>query len=124
MIRRGDHRLQEISFALARRVFVLWRNPLFRDSVRLLLQHPDIELVGIAPEYAAAVPDIVSTRPDTILAEEVEGHLPAGVLESLEDEAQALRVVGLSIEDNLLRIFRREQSELVNSEDLLRLVLE
>jgi hypothetical protein len=29
-----------------RRVFVIWANPIFRESVRLLLRHPDVEWVG------------------------------------------------------------------------------
>jgi len=29
-----------------KQVYVIWTNPLFRETVHLLLDHPDIELVG------------------------------------------------------------------------------
>ena len=56
-----------------RRVFVIWMNPLFHESVRLLLSHPDVEWVGATSDHAAAHEQIMKLRADTILIEEGEG---------------------------------------------------
>ena len=33
------------------RVFIIWSYPLFHESVRLFLEHPDIKLVGATSDF-------------------------------------------------------------------------
>ncbi len=106
-----------------RRVFVIWTYPLFHELVRLLLSHPDVEWEGATSDHAAVHAQIASLRPDTILIEEEEeGGVSAEVLDILEASASDVRVMRLSLADNELSVYHREQRKLVRAEDLLSLV--
>jgi len=106
-----------------RRVFVIWTHPLFHESVRLLLQHPDVEWAGATSDRVVAQAQIMSLRPDTILIEEEEGSdASAEALEILAASSADMRVVRLSLADNELKIYHREQRTVGRAEDLLHLV--
>jgi DNA-binding NarL/FixJ family response regulator len=107
----------------ARRVFVVWTHPIFRESVRLLLRHPGIEWVGATSDYAAAKDEILSVRPDTVLVEGIAGSMPTEVMEILEASLWNVRVIGLSLADNELSVYHREHRTVARGEELLRLVL-
>jgi DNA-binding NarL/FixJ family response regulator len=107
----------------AKRVFVVWKHPIFRQSVRLLLDHPDVEWVGESPDFVAVHSILAGLQPDTILVEESEGKISTNALEILEASSWNVRVVGLSLDDNRLSVYRREQQTVGKSKDLLHLVL-
>lgn len=107
----------------ARRVFVIWTHPIFYESVRLLLNHPDVELVGATSDYVAAKDEILDLQPDTILIEEAGASVRAEVMGILETSPWSVRVIGLSLAYNELRVYHREQRTVAREEDLLRLVL-
>lgn len=109
---------------MSRRLFMVWSSPLFRDSIYLLLDHPDLEWLGTASDYAAAQEEIHRLHPDTIVVEEVEGGLPAKMIELLENENSVLQLVSVSLEDNRLRIFTRENRAVAEAGDLLQLILQ
>lgn len=106
----------------ARRVFVIWTHPIFYESVRLLLNHPDIEFVGATSDYGAAKDEVLGLQPDTILIEQVSGGVRPEVIGILEDSPLSMRVIGLSLADNELSIYHREQRTIGHSEDLIRLI--
>jgi DNA-binding NarL/FixJ family response regulator len=106
----------------ARRVFVIWTHPIFRESVRLLLNHPDIEWVGATSDIAIAKDQVSRLRPDTILFEEVEGNVLAGMVELLEASPWHMRIFGLGLVDNQLRVYQREELTICQPEDLLQLI--
>ncbi len=108
----------------ARRVFVIWTHPIFHESVRLLLNHPDVEWVGATSDYAAAKDEVLDLQPDTILVEEIAGNIPVEVLEIMEASSQNVRVIGLSLADNELSVYYHEQRTVGQAEDLLRLILD
>ena len=106
------------------RVFVIWTHPLFHESMRLLLKHPDIEWVGATSDHAAARDQIVSLGPDTILIEVEEGrHTPAETLEILAASSSDMRVIQLGLVNNQLIVYHREHRTVGQAEDLLRLIL-
>lgn len=105
------------------RVFVIWTHPLFHASVVLLLKNPNIELVGTTSDYAEAVDEISRHQPDTILIEKTGTKVPAEVLQILENSSWKVRVIGLSLEDNELSIYHREQQTVGQVGDLLRFIL-
>ena len=107
-----------------RRVFVIWTHPLFHESVRRILSHPEIEWLGATTDHATAHDQIVSLQPDTILVEEEEGGGPlAGVLELLEAGSHDVRVIRLSLAGNELSVYHCEHRTMEQAEDLLRLIL-
>ncbi len=107
-----------------RRVFVIWRHPLFLESVRRLLVDPRIEWIGANSDHAAARAQVVSLRPDTILVEEADDDaVHANVIELLEAASSDSRVFRLSLAENQLSVFHREQRTVGEAGDLLRMVL-
>lgn len=108
----------------SRRVFVIWINPLFYESVHMLLNHPSIEWAGATADYAAAGDQIVNLQPDTILIEEEEdGTVPASMLGILEVCPPDVRVIRLSLSGNDLSVYHRERQTIERAEDLLQLIL-
>jgi len=105
------------------RVFIIWTNPLFHTSMVLLLDDPQIEVVGDTSNYTAAWQQISAQRPDTILIEKTGNVVPAEVLEILENSTWKVRVMGLSLADNELSIYHREQQTVAQIGDLLRFIL-
>ena len=105
------------------RVFVYWSNPLFIDSVRQLLRHPEIEIVGESAEYAVTRTQILALKPDVVIAEkdvagEVDDANSIGILRG------GPRLIRVSLANNDLSVYERQQRTMANAEDLLHLILE
>lgn len=109
---------------MSRRLFMIWSTPIFRDSIFLLLDHPEIEWLGAASDYEAVQEEIHQLHPDAIVVEEVDGGLPDKVIELLETNNSVRQLICVSLEDNRLRIFTRENKAVAEASDLLQLVLE
>lgn len=105
-----------------RRVFIIWTNPLFHASVVLLLNSPDIEVIGATPDYASACKEITKHEPDTVLFEKTGAGIPAEVVDVLETSTWAIRVFGLSLDDNELNVYHRERQIMGQAGDLLRII--
>ena len=109
---------------VSRRTFIVWANPLFRDSVLALLQHPDVECVGAANDEEVSVEKILSAEPDTILVEETAGELSATLMALFNQPSFRGRLVSLNLSDNRLRVFEQEQQTALHAEDILELILQ
>ena len=107
---------------VVQRVFVIWTNPLFHDSVRMILNHPDVEWVGSTSDYTTARDKILSLQPSVVIVEEVEGANPALVFSILEWCNWNMRVINLSLTDNKYYVYHRQQKIVGQAEDLLRLI--
>ena len=108
----------------ARRVFVIWINPIFRESIRLLLADPAIECVGMTTDYEGAQEEILNGDVDTILVEVEEGRIPRKVLDILDATTFSGRLISCSLNDNRLDVYHREQWTVAYPEDLLHLILQ
>jgi hypothetical protein len=106
-----------------RRVFVIWTNPLFHESVRLLLSHPDVIWVGATTDLTTAPEEIMRLHPDTLLFEKTSASIPADVMEILGVETWDIRIIELSLDNNELSLYHREHQEVVEAGDLLQFVL-
>ena len=106
---------------VARRVFVIWTHPLFLEAVRLLLNCPEIEWLGETSDHHLAREQIAALRPDTVLVEEDQNVL-AEIVEILEADAGATKVIRLSLEANTLSVYHREDRTITHADDLLRLI--
>ena len=107
----------------ARSVYVIWNHPLFHDSVRLLLQHPDIHFVGGNSDYTIALAEIADLRPDTILLEDMGEEKPNRVMKILESSRWEVLVVLISLANNQVNVYRHEQRTVGHTDDLFNLVL-
>lgn len=105
------------------RVFVCWTHPLFYESVRRLLQHPEVALVGHSSNYTSSLKQIEALKPDAVIIEQTE--------RTQEFEGEALgglqsgsMVISLNLTDNKLSVYSKRQQTVVDAEDLLRIILE
>lgn len=106
-----------------RRVYVIWTNPLFCESARLMLKHPDLVWLGSAQNMNTAREEILKMRPDTIVFERIKDDFPAALLELLEVDSREMRIIGLSLGDNEISLLHREQQTVAAAGDLLQYVL-
>jgi AmiR/NasT family two-component response regulator len=103
-------------------VFIIWSHPLSYESMRLLLNHPEVEIVGATADYANAQEEITRLKPDTIIFEETEDGARTVALAILESSHWVRRIIGFSLDDNQLIIYRREERTVMRAEDLLSLI--
>ncbi len=108
-----------------RRVFIAWSHSLFYGSVRLLLNHPGIEVVGASRESEIVWSEIINLSPDTIIIERRgEDDSPvAGTRILWESATWKPRIIHAGLHDNIAQVCRCEQHTLEHAEDLLLLVL-
>ena len=106
-----------------RRVFVIWTHPLFHETARLLLKHPDVIWVGAAQDISIVHEEILKLQPDTILFERTVAGFPADLMEIIQADTWDVRLIGLSLEDNKINLFQREHQTVVEAGDLLQFVL-
>jgi DNA-binding NarL/FixJ family response regulator len=106
-------------------VYVIWTHPLFHDSLRQLLDHPEINWVGAASDFTIAVEEISRLQPDTILIEELEGESTTYTFMKIVEKFDwKLRVVGVSLNDNQLSVYQHVQETVGQPEDLIRLIIQ
>ncbi len=80
--------------------------------------------MGATSDHAAALEQIVDLGADTILIEDEHGGPSfAETLNILDASSTNSRVVRLSLADNELKVYHREQMAVGHGEDLLRLIL-
>jgi DNA-binding NarL/FixJ family response regulator len=104
------------------RVFIIWSHELFYESVHILLDHPDIEEVGASAKSSSTHSEIEKLRPDIILVEEATETSRTEVLQMLEDCVWNPRIISLSLQDNELMVYHREQRTIEQVDDLLFLI--
>lgn len=113
---------------MARKVFIIWANPLFRDTVCLLLDYPGIELVGMNSVFAVAHRDIEKLQPHSVIVEEAEqdenSTTISDVMQILETSAWCPRVILMSLKDNQLSVYYREQQTINTKEQLIQIIID
>jgi AmiR/NasT family two-component response regulator len=109
--------------AAKRRVFIVWANPLFVSSLRLVLQHPDIEWTGSAIDDADLPARIAAIQPDTVLVEVEDESSLHHVTSLLKLNQGSVRVISLNLLDNQITVWNIGQEQLIEKDDLIRLVL-
>jgi DNA-binding NarL/FixJ family response regulator len=106
-----------------RQVFVIWTHPLFRESLSLLLHHPQIELVGETCDYVTASQEIEKLRPDTLLIEETEGNPARELINEIKQQPWEMRILFMNLMDNQLNFFHHELRTVGKAEDLVQMIL-
>ena len=105
-----------------RRVFVLWRHPLFYESVRLLLRHPAVAIVGATSDDTTVQEMVSALKPDVVIVEEVGEDWqrldPIGLLETVA------KLLSLNLSDNELSVYSRRDHTVDDAHALLALILE
>ena len=108
---------------MPRRLYMIWTNPIFRDVVRLILDHPEVQWLGTSSNFVTALETIQMLQPDTIVVENVESRSPVELIDLLETAKAIVRVFYVSLDDNRLHIYAHENWSVGEADDLLRLIL-
>lgn len=106
-----------------RRVFIVWVNQLFFDSLRLVLRHPDIEWAGSSADVGNLATLIDDFQPDTVLVEEVNDDHISRLINILSYSHGKMQVISLNLNDNQITVCIIGQDHLIKVDDLIRLVL-
>lgn len=104
-----------------KRVFVIWSHPLFLESIRLLLEQSEVELVGSTSDHEAARTQIETQTPDVVIIEQTDGE-EAASLETISILRSGARVVRLSMDNNEISLYSREHTTAVQASDLAGLI--
>ena len=104
-------------------VFVIWTNPLFYESTRALLNHPEIQLVGASSDFSQARMEIAALRPNVVI---IEGSSVSNSIdcETLPILKSGSRVIQMSLDDNELNLYQHQRRTLAKAEDLRAMILE
>ena len=109
---------------MIQRIFIVWVHPIFRETVRLLLKHPAIEIVGLSADHQTALAEMETLKPDTIIIEETEDTVltHSEVAQFLDACSWESRVIRLSLQDNELWLLQQQRRSIGSSEDFLRII--
>lgn len=104
----------------AERVLILSDQPLFAQGVHALIQASDAaEVVGVEPCDEHAVETVRDLRPDIIIFEDTQGS-PSSLFPMLLDVLPNVRLIRLSLEKNVMRVYDEAQFTAAGAQDLVR----
>jgi DNA-binding NarL/FixJ family response regulator len=106
-----------------RRVFILWTHSLFHETVRALLNDPQVELLGSSQDYSKVQVQISEQPPDILVVEEEDYTNFIKIIDLLKNQRENIRVVGLNLLDNEMSVFEFHQKTVCKADDLLQWVL-
>lgn len=107
-----------------KRVFVLSRRSIFHEGIEALLsQQEEVEIVGHNTEPEGALACIEKYKSDVVIVnlDDPEPVLSQTVLSILR-EKQDISIIGLSLKDNIIRIYRGECKQVRQLDDLLSVI--
>lgn len=109
---------------MSKRVFILSRHSLFSQGIEILLaQEPGLEIVGRDTDFDAAAEFLQACPPDVVIlnCDDPEPDLSPAVLCILRKRL-GISVIGLSLHDNEIYVYRGEQKQVCQVEDLLEAI--
>ena len=108
------------------RVFVLTRNSLFIKGIESLLGHAaGLEIVTTPEDILTLEETIQEFHPDVIIVncDDPKDDLTSAIFCAIRQRLN-LRVIGLSLRDNNISVYRGEQKQIVQVDDLLHAIEE
>ena len=107
-----------------KRVFILSRESMFSLGIETLLsQEAGIEIVNRDTNFGASIECIQRHSPDVVIVncDDPEPELTSAVLSIFRDTL-GICVIGLSLENNQISIYRGEKKQVRQVEDLLNAI--
>ena len=106
-----------------KRVFVLSRRSIFHEGIQALLAQEGVEIVGYNTQPEEALDCIAKYQPEVVIVnlDDPEPVLSQAVLSILR-EKQDISIIWLSLQDNIIRIYRGECKQVGQLEDLLKVI--
>jgi hypothetical protein len=105
------------------RVFIVWKHLLFHETVRALLNQPEVDWIGSSPEFKPE--ELLSDNPPDIIVIEEEGHnQTVEIMNLLMNHHAKIRLLGLNLLDNEMIVFDYSTRTVCKANDFLNWVLE
>jgi DNA-binding NarL/FixJ family response regulator len=104
------------------RVYVISTTPLFIQLIRLLLDHPGVTIVGETSNHEDAWQEIFELHPDSILIEAVNAQEGEESLRLLKSSVWDMQIILISLDDNHLERYCRQEIVVSQAQDLLLLI--
>jgi len=106
------------------RVFIIWSNPIFRDAIRALVDHPDLEIIGAGSNLDDILKEINVTKPEIIIVEQTEDETQPGfdILKIVNACPWEARIIRLSLQDNELWLYHHQRQNVNTAEEFLRIL--
>lgn len=98
------------------RVFLLWKHPLLRDTVQIILEQVGYLLVGESNDQIS-LKDLQALWPDVILVEDEDDF--AEHLLTYFSQLDCPRLLCINMTDNKMLVYRREERLLIQTADLV-----
>ena len=102
------------------RTYILFRNALFAQGVRSVLEREsDVRIVGMANDFAEAIKAVQALRPDVILVEEpIHSKMNLSFLEA----ADASRIVAISLQHVFATVYDHHRMAVAEPSDLVKAI--
>lgn len=107
-----------------KRVYILAKQSMFGLGIETLLsQNTDIEIISRGTEISASLESIKRSKPDVVIVncDEPDPELNSIVMDILRDQL-GMTVIGLSLQNNRISIYRGEKKDVCQVEDLLKVI--
>ena len=106
------------------RVYVVFRNQLFRDAIGAILRAcPDIELVGCTDKPEQSAKAVAALVPDVILAEETGDRPVIADLQMILASPKSYRLITLRMDDDGMQVWSRSWHQRVGPQDLVEAIV-
>ncbi len=106
------------------RVYLVFRNQLFGDAVRAILQtHPEIQLVGARAERDEVMQDVTALAPDIVLLEETDDGPAVHIADVMLSKPAPCRVITLRLNEDGMHVWSQTWRRTVRSQDLVEAIV-
>ncbi len=106
------------------RVYLIFRNQIFGDSVRAILDtRPEIELVGMVSEVDQVAADVTRLAPDVILLEETEDCPAVSELRAILASPRSCRLIMLRLDGDGMHVWDQTWRQTVQTQDLVEAII-
>jgi hypothetical protein len=103
------------------KIYLIWQHALLRESVEAILQQSGLALAGSGPDLPGEA-ELQAQQPDVIIFEEQPG-LTEQFLTRLS-ASPSPRLICISMDNNKLYIYQRQERDLHHMQDLVAAVQE
>lgn len=105
------------------RVYLIFRNQLFRDAIGAVLRsHPEIELVGATDNQDRAAADVSTLAPDVILLEETDVGPAISDVHRILSSPVACRLIMLRLNQDGMHVWSQTWRQTVSPQDLVEAI--
>jgi chemotaxis response regulator CheB len=106
------------------RVYLIFRNELFRDAIGAVLgSHPEIERVGAGDKSDQVAADIAALAPDVVLMEETDDGPAVRDMHTILSKTKPCRLITLRLDKDGMHVWHQTWRQIVRTQDLVAAII-